>query len=170
MRKFAAMAVAVLFAAPMFAQDSKWKDEFAKHLKVSRAFTIAVAEAMPDDSYDFKPNPEEMGYGALMAHIALSQAGTFARVAGMDSPLPAKPPEKIDRTTALKLLNDSFDFCEKALAAATQAQLDAMTGRAGAETSGREKVWSYFTHTAHHRGQAEVYLRVKGIKPPQYRF
>jgi uncharacterized damage-inducible protein DinB len=27
-----------------------------------------------------------------------------------------------------------------------------------------------FTHTAHTRGQAEVYLRVKGIKPPDYRF
>ena len=26
------------------------------------------------------------------------------------------------------------------------------------------------THTAHHRGQAEVYLRVKGIKPPAYTF
>jgi len=28
----------------------------------------------------------------------------------------------------------------------------------------------YFTHTAHHRAQAEVYLRVKGIKPPDYQF
>jgi uncharacterized damage-inducible protein DinB len=24
-------------------------------------------------------------------------------------------------------------------------------------------------HVAHHRGQAEVYLRDKGIKPPSYR-
>jgi uncharacterized damage-inducible protein DinB len=170
MRKFAAVTVAVLFALPLLAQDGKWKEEFAKHLKVSRAFTIDVAEAMPEDSYDFKPNPEEMGYGALMAHIAIAQAGMFGRVAGMDSPLPQKPPEKVDKATALKMLNESFDFCEKALAAATPAQLDAMTGPAGRETSGREKMWSYFTHTAHHRGQAEVYLRVKGIKPPAYRF
>jgi uncharacterized damage-inducible protein DinB len=34
----------------------------------------------------------------------------------------------------------------------------------------RERLWSYFTHTAHHRGQAEVYPRVKNIKPPPYRF
>ena len=25
-------------------------------------------------------------------------------------------------------------------------------------------------HTAHHRGQAIVYLRLKGIEPPKYRF
>jgi uncharacterized damage-inducible protein DinB len=36
--------------------------------------------------------------------------------------------------------------------------------------SGRERLWAYFTHTAHHRGQAEVYLRVNGIKPPDYQF
>jgi uncharacterized damage-inducible protein DinB len=29
-------------------------------------------------------------------------------------------------------------------------------------------VVAYFTHTAHHRAQAEVYLRVKGIQPPNY--
>jgi len=25
-----------------------------------------------------------------------------------------------------------------------------------------------FVHVAHHRGQAEIYLRDKGIKPPSY--
>ena len=33
-----------------------------------------------------------------------------------------------------------------------------------------EALWFAFTMTAHHRGQAEVYLRVKNIKPPRYRF
>jgi uncharacterized damage-inducible protein DinB len=170
MKRVSAIVAAALLALPLPAQDSAWKQEFAKHLKTSREFTIAVAEAMPADGYDFKPNPEEMSFGVLMAHIAIAQATTFGRVAGMDSPLPAKQPEKVDRATALKMLNDSFDFCEKALASATPAQLDAVTGPEGRQTSGREKMWSYFTHTAHHRGQAEVYLRVKGIKPPPYRF
>jgi uncharacterized damage-inducible protein DinB len=26
-----------------------------------------------------------------------------------------------------------------------------------------------YVHVAHHRGQAEIYLRDKGIKPPSYR-
>jgi len=33
-----------------------------------------------------------------------------------------------------------------------------------------EWLWAYFTHTAHHRGQSEVYLRIKGIKAPEYVF
>jgi uncharacterized damage-inducible protein DinB len=27
-----------------------------------------------------------------------------------------------------------------------------------------------FVHTAHHRAQCEVYMQVKGIKPPSYTF
>jgi hypothetical protein len=34
-----------------------------------------VAEAMPAESYDFKPNPEEMSFGELMIDIARSQLG-----------------------------------------------------------------------------------------------
>jgi uncharacterized damage-inducible protein DinB len=31
-------------------------------------------------------------------------------------------------------------------------------------------LWAHFTYTAHHRAQAEVYLRVQGTKPPDYQF
>jgi uncharacterized damage-inducible protein DinB len=34
---------------------------------------------------------------------------------------------------------------------------------------GREVLLAMFIHVAHHRGQAEIYLRDKGIKPPPYR-
>jgi uncharacterized damage-inducible protein DinB len=37
-------------------------------------------------------------------------------------------------------------------------------------TSVTKTLWYTFTHMAHHRGQAEVYLRVKNIKPPAWRF
>ncbi|MGZ4820551.1 MAG: DinB family protein [Terriglobales bacterium] len=34
--------------------------------------------------------------------------------------------------------------------------------------SGREVLLAMYIHVAHHRGQAEIYLRDKGIKPPRY--
>ncbi|MGZ3439408.1 MAG: DinB family protein [Polyangia bacterium] len=33
---------------------------------------------------------------------------------------------------------------------------------------GRELLLAMYIHVAHHRGQAEIYLRDKGIKPPSY--
>ena len=40
----------------------------------------------------------------------------------------------------------------------------------GRQATGIEVLCWAFTDTAHHRGQAEVYLRVKNIKPPKYVF
>jgi uncharacterized damage-inducible protein DinB len=50
------------------------------------------------------------------------------------------------------------------------ANADKVVGPPNRNLTGAEWLWSYFTHTAHHRGQAEVYLRLKGIKPPAYEF
>jgi uncharacterized damage-inducible protein DinB len=79
--------------------------------------------------------------------------------------------EKVDvsKDDALQYLADSFDFCNQAVASMTPEKMDALVGTSR-KTTGFEWLWSYFTHTAHHRGQAEVYLRVKGIKPPDYVF
>jgi uncharacterized damage-inducible protein DinB len=52
----------------------------------------------------------------------------------------------------------------------TPEKLDTVLGPPQRNLTGFEWLWSYFTHTAHHRGQAEVYMRVKGIKPPDYKF
>jgi uncharacterized damage-inducible protein DinB len=150
-------------------------DEMAAHWKMSKEFTLAVADAMPAEFYDFKPSPEEMSFAGLMFHIASSQAFRFAQVAGVPSPL--KLPEKLDRAdakaAARKALEESFDFCIERVAKFTPEQLARaykVDWYERPEVNGRELLLGMFTHTAHHRGQAEVYLRLKGIKPPAYRF
>jgi hypothetical protein len=40
------------------AADNDSKAIFAKHWQITKEFTLAVAEAMPAESYDFKRNPE----------------------------------------------------------------------------------------------------------------
>ena len=44
--------------------------EYAKHFKALRDLSVAVAEAMPAEQYGFKPHPESMNFGEVMAHIA----------------------------------------------------------------------------------------------------
>ena len=176
-------AVALLaltaIASGVFAQSTV-KDTLAKHWKTSGEFTVAVAEAMPAEDYNFKPNPDEMSFGQVMAHIAMADRGACANASGLPAP---ELPEKIaawgkatgvkpdiDKETAVPFLKDTFAFCDKAIASMTPEQLDKVVGPANRKMTGFEWLWAYFTHTAHHRGQAEVYLRVKGIKPPDYRF
>jgi len=154
------------------------KESLAKHWKTSATFTEAVAKAMPAESYSFRPTPEEMSFGQLMTHIAVANVGACALAGGLPRPT---APEKIaawlkdqksevEKDTAVAFLADSFAFCLKAVDAAGPDKLDKVVGPAARAMTGFEWFWSYFTHTAHHRGQAEVYLRMKGIKPPEYQF
>ena len=168
----------IAISLPGFAQTTV-KDALIKHWKTSGEFTIAVAKAMPAESYSFRPNPEEMSFGQLMAHIASADLSACANASGMARPtVPAaiaawaKTPSTVDvdKDTAVQFLTDTLDFCNKAVAAMTPEKLDTVTGPPARNLTGFEWLWAYFTHTAHHRGQAEVYLRVKGIKPPAYTF
>ena len=52
----------------------------------------------------------------------------------------------------------------------TAEKLDALAGPENRKVTGFEWLWADFTHTAHHRGQLEVYLRRKGMPPPGYVF
>jgi len=149
--------------------------QVAKDWMTSKEFTLAVADAMPADKYGFQVSPEEMPFGALMIHIAVSQAYRFAQIAG--KPMPFEAPQTIDKARAKEiskqLLTQSFDFCIGLLAQFTPEQMDQLYDVDWYERpkiTGRELVLGMFTHTAHHRGQAEVYLRASGIKPPAYRF
>jgi uncharacterized damage-inducible protein DinB len=165
-------------AVPVFSQTTQ-KDVLLKHWKASGELTVAVANAMPAESYTFRPAPEEMSFGQLMAHIAVADRGACANASGLTAPaLPAKITEwtkdsqkvEVDKDTAVQFIKDAFEFCNKAITEMPVARMDTVVGPANRNLTGSEWLWSYFTHTAHHRGQAEVYLRLKGIKPPTYVF
>ncbi len=153
------------------------KDALVKHWKTTGDFTLAVAKLMPRDSYSFRPVPEELSFGQLMVQIASANLNACALASGMPRPsvpdkimegMKANSPE-VDKALAVQFLTDTFKFCNDAVASITPEKLDAVVGTTRKMT-GFEWLWSYFTHTAHHRGQAEVYLRIKGIKPPDYVF
>src|SRR5438105_14399233 len=114
-------------AVPALAQTTV-KDALVKHWKTSGEFTLAVASTMPADGYTFRPNPEEMSFGQLMAHIAGVNLNACANASGLTRPaLPPKIAEwskdtkkvEVEKDTAIQFLTDSFDFCNKAVAAMT---------------------------------------------------
>lgn len=163
---------------PVFGQTTQ-KDILMKHWKASGEFTLAVANAMPADGYTFRPTPEEMSFGELMAHIAAADRGACANASGLTAPaLPAKISVwakdslkvDVDKETAVQFLKDTFEFCDKAITEMPASRMDTIEGPPNRNLTGSEWLWAYFTHTAHHRAQAEVYLRLKGIKPPDYVF
>jgi uncharacterized damage-inducible protein DinB len=151
-------------------------NEFVQDWKQSRQFTLAVANAMPAEFYNFKPNPDEMTFGEQMVHIAGSNVFRFQQISGIQPPFNFDPSKSqpTDKQSVTKMLDQSFDYVINLLPQITPEQLQrkwhipSWQGRTDPE--GRAMIMNMFVHTAHHRAQCEVYLRVKGIKPPDYTF
>jgi uncharacterized damage-inducible protein DinB len=150
--------------------------EFVHDWQISKQFTLDVANAMPADLYGFRPNPEEMTFGEQMIHIAGGNVFRFKQITVLKPPFPfdpAKPPAS-DKATVLRLLDESFDYVIDVLPKITPEQLKRTwhipSWKARNDPDGRAMIVNMFVHTAHHRAQCEVYMRAKGIKPPDYSF
>lgn len=150
--------------------------EFMHDWQISKQFTLDVAEAMPSESYGFKPNPEEMTFGEQMIHIAVSNVYRFHQITGIEAPFSidlTKLPSP-DKANVLKVLGQSFDYVIDVLPRVTPEQLQRTwhipSWKGRNDPDGRAMIVNMFVHTAHHRAQCEVYLRAKGIKPPDYTF
>jgi uncharacterized damage-inducible protein DinB len=181
-RAFCVLALLTLTWTAAFAAEAAKMNsvldmtEFVRDWQASKQFTLAVANAMPADFYDFKPNPEEMTFGEQMIHIAGANVFRFNQITGIKPPFvldPAKPPAS-DKANVLKLLGESFDYVVDALPTITSEQLQRTwhipSWKGRTDPDGRAMIMNMFVHTAHHRAQCEVYLRAKGIKPPDYTF
>lgn len=177
MRIFQVLTVCLLPLSTSVAQaQSTIKDSLVKHWKATGEFTTAVAKAMPAEDYKFKPVAEEMSFGQLILHIGVADINACSVASG--AAMPEVPIEvrtalkgdgEVNKDAAVAFIGKAFDLCNSAVATMTGEKLDAVVG-GQRKMTGFEWLWAYFTHTAHHRGQAEVYLRLKGIKPPQYTF
>lgn len=157
----------LLLAGLPVALSAQTQAERLRQWETAKHFTLAVADAMPADQYGYKPAEPEMPFGVLMNHIAQADASYCARATGAKSPLTALEGE-VAKDAAVARLTQALDFCIAQIKSGPD--WTKMYGPEGKQKSGAELLLAGFTHMAHHRGQAEVYLRSKGIKPPDYEF
>jgi uncharacterized damage-inducible protein DinB len=145
-------------AAPLALGAEKSLESIMARANAARAFTMLVASAMPAASYE------------VMVHIGQAQVFYVGRLSKTAVPDEMKAPKVAEKEAAQKYLAATFDYCDAALAALAPADLDKMfAGRPNTPSmSGWDLVLNSFIHTSHHRGYADVYLRMKGITPPTY--
>ena len=140
--------------------------EYSKHFEALRGLSVAVAQAMPPEQYAFRPHPESMTFGELMSHIATTN---YQFCAGLKDADPPALPSPADKDAIVKFLNSSFEYCASVIPTLTDDQLNKTHNSPDGHLPGRDILLAMYIHVAHHRGQAEIYLRDKGIRPPSYR-
>jgi uncharacterized damage-inducible protein DinB len=162
-----AVLLVLLWSRPNAASaEANAAGEYAKHFDALSKLSVAVAQAMPPEQYAFRPHPESMTFGELMSHIAATNYQFCAGLKDADTPTLPSP---ADKDATVKFLSDSFDYCASVIPSLTDEQLNKAHNSPDGRLPGREILLAMYIHVAHHRGQAEIYLRDKGIRPPSYR-
>lgn len=148
----------------------EWRDSFLLHWKVTKDYTLAVLDAMPTVGFDSKPVAAQRTFGEQLVHLGLANAA-YVRAFGVKDPPVA--PKVTDKETVRTYLTATFDYVTEVLQKISEKDLlrrDLNFSSRQKPHSGTDLFMRAYMHTAHHRGQLVVYLRVKGIVPPTWAF
>ena len=132
--------------------------------------TIQLLEALPEDQYDFKPDPGGRSLGELAWHLSeiegyISYGITKGAVTFQEAP------PNLQRPREVRLLAPGYrrvhDEAVARLADLTAAQLDRELPFADRRMAVRVILWgTMLMHLIHHRGQLSLLCRLAGGTPP----
>jgi uncharacterized damage-inducible protein DinB len=147
-------------------------DELERFIQIwdrEAAKTAKLLEALPEDQYDFRPDPGSRSLGEMAWHLAEPEVyGRFALEQGGFS-LDVKP--SVERPRSVRELAPAFvrvhaDALER-VKKLTPEDLDRSIPFINGQPIGvREVLWDFMLlHGIHHRGQLSMMVRQAGGRP-----
>jgi uncharacterized damage-inducible protein DinB len=162
-----------LLASPLFtrgqapappAQAPSIADAIRQQYNTVKNNLLKAADKMPDDGYAFQPTPAQRSFGGWIAHVADAQTAGCSRALGAPkTPSAGSKTTKADLVAALK---DSFDTCDAAYAALTDANASEPIQSFRGPTPRLAALAGNVEHDNECYGSIAVYLRLKGVVPP----
>lgn len=136
----------------------------------ARSYTKEYLDAMPEDGMNFKPSPDVRSFAEQMLHMSQGTVGLIANGTGATPIFQGKTLEKIEeyktKAALSQVVLESYDFAIEALKNMDSSKMDNVVKRGNFEATQFGWLNKAFEHQTHHRAQTTIYLRMKGIKPP----
>ena len=129
--------------------------------------TIAAIEAMPADKFNYKPTPDQMMFGHLVAHMIGANYTLCSGAAAVAAPKVEEAKESDGKDKLVAALKASFDFCSDSLAKMDDSKLAETTEVFHGHEASR--AWASMvlaSSWADHYAEAAMYLRLNGVLPP----
>src|SRR5215831_42490 len=105
-----AVSVLLLVAALRpAAQAPTLKSDLLKDWTNMKATMTAIAAAMPDDKFGFKPTPAQRSFGEQILHVTGANVGIMQMLGGKAA-APTVNMKATAKTEILKALADSYDY------------------------------------------------------------
>lgn len=143
--------------------------ELMSHFNTSIGKFIALAEAMPAETYGWRPEKDAMPVAQVYAHVARYNYYYPATSMGITSP----PDIKLDTLEAMRdkaqlvqLLRRSADHVRRAVADMPVSQLEKTTKLYGRDVPQWAVLMQLVAHMNEHLGQSIAYARSNNVIPP----
>ncbi len=137
----------------------------------AREHCLAVANAMPEELYSYKPTEVSKTFAEQLVHIAYTvELLTQRYVQGMEVKPNTPDATKLTKAEIIKLLEVGFDYTTNVIYTIEQSQLDetCVMYHSGNTVSRAFAFFYVQDHMANHRAKANLYIRMNSIKPPEY--
>lgn len=176
MNKVFTIFLALCFTQVAIAQnDTSPKTEFTKmYLPVwveATTHCMDVANAMPEELYNYKPSEVSKTFAEQMVHIAAANKLLTERyVLGKDVKPNTPDASEMSKTEILDLMEKSFKYTTAIIQSIKQEKLDETCKmyHSGNVVSRSFALFYVQDHMANHRAKSNLYLRMNGIEPPEY--
>jgi uncharacterized damage-inducible protein DinB len=173
--RLATVAALLLLAPPLAAQSREGvMGELINDISQVEKKVTALAEAMPESAYAWRPADGVRSVGEVLLHIAADnyfmpammgkQTPKEIGITGDYDTAAAWEKKPATRAAALAELQKSFAFLRDAMSAATDADLAKTFGQR--KTTARSVWISTATHLHEHLGQLIAYARSNKVTPP----
>lgn len=166
------MLVVAAFASDPMEANSQFARDFLPVWKVSTTNAIAVAEAMPAELYDYKPNDSSMTFREQIVHMAftsliLTQMFADDQKVGFEGPdMSGKSKEEV-----VDYLKGNIETATELIAGMSEeVSKEEVKVFSGKMLKRYIAVMFVQDHLANHRAKANLYIRMNDIKPPAYGF
>ena len=160
-----ALARAQAPAAP--APGATLKAEYLAEVADVEKKIRALAEAIPEEKYAWRPAAGVRSIAEVFAHIA---GGNYFLTGLVGTATPADVPKDLEKlgkkSDILAWLDKSFAHVRASVEAATPEQMAKEIDFFGQKTTGRGIYFKAYGHLSEHLGQAIAYARSIGVAPP----
>jgi uncharacterized damage-inducible protein DinB len=128
---------------------------------------VTAAQDMPAAKYGFKPSPAQMSFGDVIAHMAAGNDALCSSIGGVALPKRSALPTGASKERLVARLDETFQFCESALAGVDDSRLEEKVPYFGEQAVSRAAAMvAAAEEWAGHYSQIAVYLRLNGLQPP----
>jgi uncharacterized damage-inducible protein DinB len=144
-------------------------DQFPEVWKRNMDYSLALAEAMPANLYDYRPTPEAMSFEDQLLHIVDNISSLTSIIIGERKNFYKKEEKgSLDKASVIDILQNANTYVLDLIKESNKSRLDEKVVFRDVNMTKENIFYLLRGHQVHHRGQCLVYLRINGVEAPGY--